>query len=387
MFEETKMTEKLYYKDAYIKTFRACVISADERNGKFDVVLDRSAFFPNQGGQSADSGYIGTSRVLDVYEDAGTLHHVCDTPVSVGAELDCSLDFDQRFEKMQSHTAEHLLCGIMHKLYGCENVGFHLGEDEVVFDVNTVLTSEQMDEVLVTANRAVYENRKVSARFPSSSELQAMAYRSKSDISGEVRIVEIEGYDSCACCAPHVSYTGEIGVISILNFEKHRGGTRIYMLAGVRAERDYTKRRAVAQRISALTSEPQATIDVAVEKLINDAENLRQSLKQAKETEARLRAELMPKADKNAVVLLADFKIPELISFSNEASSKVGGVLVALCGKDGDFKYVISSKETDVRALAKDINAALLGRGGGRPEMIQGSFASTLKDIKRYFEV
>ncbi len=380
------MTEKLYYKDAYIKEFDAAVLSSVEmEDGTFDVVLDKTAFFPEEGGQSSDKGYIGASRVTDVQERAGVVHHYCRSSVE-GSTVRCVIDFDERFEKMQCHTAEHILCGIMHRLYGSENVGFHLGDDDVVFDVDTVLTREQLDEVRALANKAVYENRAVSTHFPSPEEITALQYRSKLDLKENVRIVNIEGYDSCACCAPHVSFTGEIGTIAILDFEKHRGGTRIHMLAGARAERDYAKRYGVIKKISALTSEPQETVADAVENLVKTLENTRQNLKMARLKESELRAELLPQSDSNAVVLLGDYTVPELIDFSNAALSKVGGMLVALAGSDGDFKYVISSRTCDVRSKAKEINAALAGRGGGRPEMIQGSFASSLAEIEAYFK-
>lgn len=380
------MTEKLYYKSAYIGEFGAKVVSVTQSGDTFDVLLDKTAFFPSEGGQTHDSGFIGDARVVDVSEIDGEIHHFCNTPPTVGAVLECKIDFAERFEKMQCHTAEHLLCGIIHKLFGFENVGFHLSDDAVVFDISGCLNQEDIQKVQALANRAVYENHPIRAYFPSEEELSKLNYRSKSEILGEVRIVEIEGYDTCACCAPHVSYTGEIGIISIQGFEKHRGGTRIYMLAGARAERDYLERIEIARRISALTSEPQKTIDKAVLRLCDENEVLKQSLKSALLREATLCAATLEPTDKNAVVHIPHFDIPSLIAFSNSAREKVGGVLVALSGADGDFKYVISSKSTDLRKDAKDINEALSGRGGGKPEMIQGSFSSTLFEIKQYFE-
>lgn len=379
------MTEKLYYKDAYIKDFRATVISQERSEGGFDVVLDRTAFFPEEGGQSSDRGNIGSASVLDVKEKDGVIYHFCDTPPTVGEILDCHIDFEERFEKMQCHTAEHIICGIIHKLYGYGNVGFHLNSEEVVFDIDAPMTRKELDEVAAIANRAVYENRPVTAYFPTKDELRSLEYRSKLELFENVRIVNIDGYDTCACCAPHVAYTGEIGSIAILDFEKHRGGTRIHMLAGKRAEEDYRARCAVTRRISALTSEPQKTIDEAVERLLTEAEGLKQSLKASRITEAELRAELLKGTDKNAVVVIPNFGIPELIAYSNSAVKKVGGILVALSGEEGGFKYVISSGSVDLKALSKEINTALSGRGGGRPEMLQGSFASSLSEIEAYF--
>ena len=225
------MTQKLYYIDAYTKEFDAELISVTAAEGGFDVVLDRTAFFPEEGGQSADTGSIGGARVLDVYEQQGIIHHLTDVSPE-GKQVHCVLDFDSRFEKMQCHTAEHILCGIIHRIFGLDNVGFHLGADEVTFDVDGVLDRSQLDKVEEIANNVVFSNLSVRTYFPSSEELSSMEYRSKLDLTEGVRLVEVEGTDTCACCAPHVSRTGEIGLIKILDFMKHRGGTRIWMVAG-----------------------------------------------------------------------------------------------------------------------------------------------------------
>ena len=219
------MTEKLYYVDAYIKDFSAKVIDVVTDSRGIALVLDRTAFFPEEGGQSADTGYISDSSVLDVKERDGVIYHYVDKTLDVGTEAVCHINFDERFEKMQCHTAEHIISGAIHRLFGLDNVGFHLGKEEVTMDVNGYVTREQLDEVEMIVNRAVFDNVAVKTYFPSSRELTSLSYRSKLDLTENVRIVEVEGYDLCACCAPHVSRTGEIGLVKILDFEKHRGGT------------------------------------------------------------------------------------------------------------------------------------------------------------------
>lgn len=379
------MTEKLYYKDAYIKEFDAVVLSVTACEGGFDVVIDRTAFFPEEGGQSADTGYIGDARVNYVYESNGIVHHITDQTVALG-EQRCKVDFDTRFEKMQCHTAEHILCGIIHRLFGFENVGFHLGEDEVTFDVDGVLDREQLDRVEKHANEAVFANIRVETSFPTSVHLAGIEYRSKLDITEGVRLVRIGDVDTCACCAPHVSFTGEIGIIKVLDFMKHRGGTRIWMVAGSRALKDYRKRYENIKRISAMLCTPQLETADTLESYIADSEAAKQSLKLARMKIAELKAQMVESTSGNAVFLLSDFTISELIAFSNIANNRVEGITVALSGVEGDYKYVISSASVDLRAMAKDINSALCGRGGGRAEMIQGSFASRLEEIKAYFE-
>ena len=378
------MTEKLYYVDAYIKEFDAEVVSITSHADGYDVVLTRTAFFPEEGGQSSDKGYIGNARVNAVYEEDGIIHHITDK-VPDGKTVRCSIDFDERFEKMQCHTAEHILCGFIHKLYGYSNVGFHLGEDEVTFDVDGVLTREQLDDVEELANAAIFANVKIDTFFPTKEEIASLEYRSKLDFTDGVRIVKIGDYDSCACCAPHVAYTGEVGLIKILDFMKHRGGTRIWMVAGRRALFDYRKKYENIKKISALTSAPQHETAGVLEKYMSESERVKQELKLCRLRLAEKEGSLISSTSGSLVVNFPEFSIPELIAFSNLAVTKVGGILVALSGVDGDYKYVISSSSVNLCEQAREINSLLSGRGGGKPNMIQGSISATIDEINKYF--
>ena len=379
------MTEKLYYQDAYMAEFSANVLSVNPLDRGYDVVLDKTAFFPEEGGQSSDTGRIGNAVVSHVFEEEGIVHHITDVAPSLG-ENNCSLDFSLRFEKMQCHTAEHILCGIIHRLFGLDNVGFHLGDEEVTFDVNGVLSREQLDRVEKIANEAVFSNIKIDTLFPSSTELADIEYRAKLDITEGIRLVRIGNVDTCACCAPHVSYSGEIGLIKILDFMKHRGGTRIWMVAGKRALTDYSARYDNIKKISALLSTPQLETAKTLETYMAESESIKSGLKLARLRIAELEAEKIAVTEGSVVHFLSDFTIPELIAFSNIASQKVGKITVALSGTEGDYKYVISSQSVDLKSMAKEINSALSGRGGGRPEMIQGSFATSLEKIEKYFK-
>ena len=378
-------TEKLYYENAYTSLFVADVIEVSCADGGYDVVLDKTAFFPEEGGQTSDTGFIGDARVSYVYEREGIVHHITDKAPTMG-ENRCKIDFDDRFVKMQCHTAEHILCGIIHRLFGFDNVGFHLGDDEVTFDVNGVLDREQLDRVEDIANNVVFSNVGVETSFPTPDELPSIDYRSKLDFTDGVRLVKIGDVDICACCAPHVSATGEIGIIKILDFMKHRGGTRIWMAAGKRALIDYRRRYENIKKISGMLSTPQSDVAATLESYISDSEEIKASLKAARLKIAELNAMAVECTEGNMVILLPDFSIHELIAFSNIANKRVGGITVALSGNDGDYKYVISSLNVDLRSISKDINTALYGRGGGRPEMIQGSFATTYEEILKFFK-
>ena len=379
------MTEKIYYRDAYIKDFSALVLSVKQDGERFDVVLDKTAFFPEEGGQYSDKGYIGDARVLDAREADGEIHHYTDKPLTEGEEVFCKIDFDERYEKMQCHSGEHILSGLIHSLYGLDNVGFHLGATDVTMDVSAPLTREQLDRVEELANEIIYKNIEITTEFPSPEELRKIEYRAKLDLTENVRIVSIGEYDACACCAPHVKYTGEIGAIKILDFAKLRGGIRIHITAGRRAMREFRALYNSSCAVSALLSVPKSEIAEGTKKLLSSL-----SEEKAKYSEYRLKhitelAIAMECVEGNYVTVIPEAAVDELIAFANIATEKVTGRLVLLAGEEGSFKYVISSNTADLRAEAKDINKSLLGRGGGKPNMIQGSFLTTLREIEKYF--
>jgi len=379
------MTKKLYYIDAYIKEFDSIVVEVIQTADGYLVELMETAFFPEEGGQTADKGTINGMRVIDVIEKNGTVYHKLQDALVEGEKVHGIIDFEERFIKMQCHTAEHIVCGIIHRMFGFDNVGFHLGCDEVTFDVSGELTREQLDEVELLANRAVFDNVEVITYFPNQEHLKSIQYRAKLDITEGVRIVEIKDYDVCACCAPHVSRTGEIGLIKLLDFMRHRGGTRIHLKAGYEALYDYREKYKNVYSVSGLLSAPQTEITEVLKKYISDTEKIKYQLKQTNIRLAKLEAEKAEITDGNAVFVLDNFDMDCLREFINCVVDKIGGIAVALCGVDGDYKYVIGSKTVSLREKSKEINTALCGKGGGRPEMIQGSFSADLDAIRNYF--
>lgn len=377
------MTEKLYYRDSYISEFSAKVLSVTEVSDGYDIVLDKTAFFPEEGGQSADSGYIGDLKVKYVYEKDGVIYHKTDSAPE-GETVFCKIDFTERFDKMQQHTAEHILSGIIHSLFGYENVGFHLGDDVVTFDIDHPLTRAELDRVEDLANEAVFRNLKVEAFFPTKEELKNETYRSKLDLTENVRLVKIGDVDSCACCAPHVNYTGEIGLIKCLDFMHHRGGVRITMCAGGRALKDYREKYRNIREISAILSEPQHTTAEALNRYVSDKEKQKLELKTVRRVYAESLADHVS-SDGNFVIILDHVEMDELRDFANKAVDHVKGILVALIGTDMDYKYVMASGSIDLRVKAREINEKLSGRGGGHPQMIQGSLFTDIETIKAYF--
>ena len=379
------MTEKLYYKDAYLKSFTACVISSEEEGGRFKVVLDKTAFFPEEGGQYSDKGMLGGVKVIDVCEKDGIIYHYTDSPLPVFMQVDGEIDFDERYEKMQCHTAEHILSGLIHKEFGLDNVGFHLGKDDVTMDVSKPLSSDDLSKIEKMANEAVFKNVAVTAVYPTADELSSLTYRSKLDITENVRIINIGEYDSCACCAPHVMNTGEIGLIMILDAEKLRGGMRIHIAAGRRAYRIYRRMYENLSEISHALSVPRLECADAVKKTVSDLEARRGELKAARIAYFEREAELIEPTENSLILRFEDATQDEMRALANKAVDKIGKILILLSGNDKDYKYLLASKSVDLKGEIKKINTALFGRGGGSSIMAQGSFSATIGEIKKYF--
>ena len=409
------VTEKLYDADAYCKAFTATVISceeAEDRKGLYAVVLNRSAFFPEGGGQYADTGTLqefkkdcetplsGAVKVVDVQvSDDGIITHYCDGAVTPWAQVTGLLDWEQRFERMQNHTGEHLVSGTVHRLYGLDNIGFHLGDRDVTCDFNGELSDGQLRKVEKVVNRAVWENVEVFAEYPDPATLPDLDYRSKLELTEDVRLVTIPGYDVCACCAPHVARTGEIGLIKIVNSEKAHGGTRVHMICGPWALDDYNVKQTNIMRIVDLTSTPQEETADAVEALQAQNGHLTHELSVAQVQQADIALSFLKDrtaADPsgNLVVFLPSLETDAIRALANGGRDLCAGVFVALTagekdlGPDGQpqsYRYIATSKGLPLSRLAKEFNASLNGRGGGRDEMVQGSFGASLEDIVAFF--
>ena len=380
-------TEKLYYIDSHLFDFEATVLDCRQVEKGWAAILDRTAFFPEGGGQPADTGFIGAAPVTDVQEQAGEILHFCGEALPVGAHLPCRVEREQRLVRMQNHSGEHIVSGLAHKLYGCENVGFHMGEDCMTIDFDREISWQQLMEIETLANEAVRENLPVLCSFPEGEALRALEYRSKLDLTENVRIVEIPGIDRCACCAPHVGRTGEIGLIKILDAERHRGGVRLSLCCGMLALRDYrVKQENVAAISQALSAKRHETAG-AVSRMISEQQKSKERIAALSMELARLKAEHCSATEGNLCVfdnVLDEVALRELVNLLME---KCGGIAAAFSGSDEEgYRYIMGSRRVDLRRCAKEINRLIDGRGGGKPQMIQGSAAADARRIREAME-
>ena len=249
--------ERLYDRSSYEKEFTAVVTGCRETKERFAVTLDRTAFFPEGGGQPFDTGTLGNVTVLDVQEIGGEVIHYTDGPLEVGSRVRGVLDWERRFSHMQAHSGEHIITGCIHNRFGYDNVGFHMGKEEITIDFNGVMTEEELDQIEREANRVVFANLPIEVTVPDEETLKHMEYRSKKELSGQVRITVIPGVDVCACCGTHVGRTGEVGIIKVLGMIHYKGGVRISLLCGRRALEHCVKRQKQAAELSALLAAKQ----------------------------------------------------------------------------------------------------------------------------------
>ena len=403
--------KKLYYEDVHMTEFEATVTECtyDEKKKIYKVVLDQTAFFPEEGGQIADKGTItfvqngGLATIkdeaasakktelestqvvlLDVHIKNDIIYHYVEKEIPVGTVVAGHVDWNQRFDFMQQHSGEHIISGLVNKHFGYDNVGFHLGLQEVTLDFNGVLTLEQLREIELLANQAVWKNLPVDIAYPSSEELQVLEYRSKLDLTENVRIVTIPGYDVCACCAPHVDTTGQIGMIKITNVQSHRGGVRVNILCGNRALNDYTIKQDNAASISVALSVKQDLISDGVARLKEENFKQKEVINRLQATILKNLAKNLPAPEENPHAILFvepmdDIAIRNLI---NELVPKYSGYVGIFWGNDAEgYRYIVGSSTLDCRELATALREKFGAKGGGKAPMIQGNVIATKEQI------
>ena len=378
-------TIKLYENDSYIKEFSATVVSCEEKDGAYFVVLDKTAFFPEGGGQDADKGKIGEADVLDVQIKNEVIYHKVNKPFNENEEVSCTLHWETRFVRMQNHTGEHIVSGVIHSLFGYNNVGFHMNDSLITLDVDGPLTEENIREVELKSNKAIYDNKSVKAIYPTPEELPGYDYRSKLDITEGVRLIEIEDYDLCACCAPHVAKTGEIGIIKILSFIPYKKGTRIEMVCGLLALNDYQTLHVSNKSVMNMLSAKRFEIAESVERIQNELATARAENKKLMADLATLKME--KHINGNTVCVFIDgVSYDELRNCSNSLIEEFEYCYLFSNTDDDNYIYVVSSKENNVREEVQNLNKTFNGKGGGRDTYAQGKIIGTKESILEYLK-
>ncbi len=378
------VTKKLFYEDSYMKEFTARVLDVQEKDGAWYVVLDQTAFFPEGGGQYSDTGYLDQVRVLDVQEKDGVIWHKTDALLQVGAEVTGKLNWEERFDKMQQHTGEHIMSGLVHAKFGYNNVGFHLADTYCTMDFDGPIEPEEMEKIETKANQAVWDNVAIKVLYPTKEEAAKMTYRSKIEIEGQIRIVEIPGYDVCACCAPHVEHTGEIGLIKVIDMIHYKGGERVTMLCGARALKKVQELDQNTKAISQLLSVKEADTAAAVEHLQEEETGLKGDMVGLRRQLLTYQAEEIPIAEGVTAVFDADLEKDAPRELMNRLLDRGAKICAVFAGSDeAGYRYVIGSRTEDVRPLGKRLNETFNGRGGGKPEMVQGSLTGAEAEIRK----
>ena len=378
-------TQKLYYLDAHQKTFTAAVLSCVPGKHGYDVVLDRTCFYPEGGGQPGDTGSLSGVRVTDTHERGDEIVHFCDAPLAVGETVEGAIDYDRRFSFMQLHSGEHILSGIVHRRFGYENVGFHMGTDFVTIDFSGMLGPDDLAAVEAEANEWIWKNIPIRITWPSPDELAAIPYRSKKELTGQVRIVTIPDVDICACCGTHVSNTGEIGFVKIFSCVKFHDGVRLEILCGRRALQYMSALVEQNRRVSGLLSaKPLQTADAAA-RLLEAEAALKLRAAQLEEQVFAQKAQAL--AGAGNVLLFEPPMTPDSVRrLTDLVMTACGGRAAVFVGSDAEgYKYAVGEADGDLRQFVKELNAELHGRGGGKPFFAQGSVAASRAGIEAFF--
>ena len=378
------MTRKLYYEDCHLDRFTARVTDCRETKKGYEVTLDATAFYPEGGGQACDIGTLGGVAVLDVQERGEVVIHLCVGPLDEGSEVEGILDYERRFDLMQQHTGEHIVSGIVHRLFGHDNSGFHVGADVVQVDFDGPIPAEALAQIEAEANRVVWQNLPLRCWYPSPEELPTVGYRTKRPLPWPVRIVEIPGVDKCACCGVQVSHTGEVGLVKLFSCVKFHQGVRIEMACGGRAlallNKAYDQNRQVSQAFSAKIFETGEAAR-SMNKRLADAQYRADTLqKQIFDTIAQ-----GYQGKGNVLHHQPDCTPGDLRELADRISLTCGGIAFLCSESEGRMNICIISQTDDLKALGKELKEQFSARGGGKPGSFQGTCEATVEQLERFF--
>ena len=374
-------TIKLYYEDSHKSTFSATVLSCEIGKTGYAVTLDATCFYPEGGGQAGDTGILGTVRVLDTRERGDEVLHICDGPLNPGTTVKGTIDYAPRFSRMQQHSGEHIVSGIINRRYGWHNVGFHMGSDFMTIDFDGPVPQEDLASIEAEANGAVWQNFPVKCWYPAPEELETLPYRTKKTLNWPVRIVEIPGYDLCACCGTHVQATGEIGLIKILSVCNLRGGTRMELACGSQALEILSTAYEQNRQVGAAFSAQYFETGEAARRMLDTVESLKLRLSQQ---QRQIFAWIASgyENQKTAIHFEENLDSAGVRDLCDAIAEGNKGLAAVFSGDESSgYAYCLIQKDGDLRSLNKAMTVALSGRGGGKPAFQQGRVQATKEEI------
>ncbi len=325
--------------------------------------------------------------MVDVQIKNGAITHTVDNAIPAGSHVTGKINWQHRFYNMQQHSGEHIFSGIVHSRFGFENVGFHLSDSVVTMDFGGVISPEDIADVEREVNVAITKNIPIEITYPSKAELESLEYRSKIEIEGQVRIVTVPGYDVCACCAPHVKRTGEIGMLKVMNYQNYKGGVRISILCGFRALEAFRQKSEIISELMGIFTTNQEAIVDNVTKLKAANQSLKSELGTAKAELMDYKIASLPTDIDNAILFEADLDSNAARGCVNKLVEKYSGVSAVFTGSDDDgYSFIIGSKNVDCNNIAAALRNKLEARGGGKPVMVQGSVKASRKDIENVLD-
>lgn len=377
-------TRKLYYENSHLYHFSATVLSCAPGSKGYEVILDATAFYPEGGGQAADTGTLNGIRVTDTREVGEAVVHYCENPLPEGACVEGILDWEARFQRMQQHSGEHIVSGIIHRRYGWHNTGFHMNLEKIIIDFDGIVPIEDLPAIEAEANEAIWHNIPLHIWTPEPEELKTVVYRTKRALPWPVRIVEVPGYDTCACCGTHVDATGEIGLIKLFSAIPFRGGTRMEMACGKAAlaylNTVFEQNRQVSRLFSAQPHQTGAA-----------AQQFSDQLAAAKFKIIGLQRQVFAGISErssgkgNVLCFGQELDAAGVRELADAIAEECGGIAAVFSGNEEQYSFCLVARQGDLRPLGKEMNAALSGRGGGKPNFQQGSVKASREQITAFF--
>lgn len=377
--------EALYYKDNYLMEFDTVVLECINENNKIKVVLKETAFYPEGGGQPSDIGNIDDVEVIHVEEKNGVIYHIVSQPIEVNKNVHCKVDFGNRFANMQNHSGEHIVSGIICSMFNANNIGFHIGKECVNIDFDVNITKEQLRIIENKANEAIYKNIDIKTNIFSREEAESIEFRSKKELNGDIRLVEIPGYDICACCGIHVSKTGEIGIIKLLAIEKYKSGVRISMLTGQKAIDKFTNDYEQIDKISSMFS-------LKHDEVVNGITEIKEELNNLKKEKSELKNELFDykigalESKENMILIEDELNSVEMKNLCEKLEKKAQKIAGVFSKKALSYNFMIISNKVKLDKLFLELKEKFNVKGGGKAEAIQGQFQGEIDEIKQFIE-